>query len=310
MTRRTRSFEDASDEDVIRDVVSAHGLTASIDVDGPTHHHVAQANQSDLAFIRDRARLVDADVWIDGSTVHVVARGAARRRRGHAHLQRRPARGLDPGRPGPPAQHVRRRRLGRRAPRRRSPPRPDVGAIQSELAATRPASTCWSRRFDGAHRHHRPHRPGDHGRGPGPGRHGAADERPPVRDGDRPRRGRRPAARGHPGDASPGSAPGSTGATPWSRSSTPSTAGTATRPASGPSGPGSEVRRDHVRRAARPRRSRAGRAASGARFYGVHPARRHRRRRSRRRRAGSGSGCPGRPTATTRRTRPGRGCRP
>ena len=75
MTRRTRSFEEASDDDIIRDVVSAHGLTASVDVDGPTHHHVAQANQSDLAFIRERARLVDADLWIDGSTVHVASRG-------------------------------------------------------------------------------------------------------------------------------------------------------------------------------------------------------------------------------------------
>ena len=75
MTRRTRSFEEASDEDVIREVVSAHGLTASIDVDGPTRHHIAQANQSDLAFVRERARMVDADLWIDGSTVHVSSRG-------------------------------------------------------------------------------------------------------------------------------------------------------------------------------------------------------------------------------------------
>jgi phage protein D len=75
MTRRTRSFEEASDDDVIGDIVRAHGLTAVIDVSGPTHHHVAQANQSDLAFIRERARLVDADLWIEGSTVHVASRG-------------------------------------------------------------------------------------------------------------------------------------------------------------------------------------------------------------------------------------------
>ncbi|GAA2153619.1 phage protein D [Humibacillus xanthopallidus] len=75
MTRRTRSFEEASDADIIRSVVSEHGLSASVDVDGPVHHHVAQANQSDLAFIRERARLVDADLWIDGSSVHVASRG-------------------------------------------------------------------------------------------------------------------------------------------------------------------------------------------------------------------------------------------
>jgi phage protein D len=73
MTRHTRSFDDASDADVISEVVSAHGLTPEVDIDGPTHKHVAQLNASDLAFIRDRARIADADVWIDGSTVHVVA---------------------------------------------------------------------------------------------------------------------------------------------------------------------------------------------------------------------------------------------
>jgi phage protein D len=31
-------------------------------------------NQSDLAFLRERARAVDAELWIDGSTLHVQAR--------------------------------------------------------------------------------------------------------------------------------------------------------------------------------------------------------------------------------------------
>lgn len=74
MTRRTRSFDDASDADAISEVISAHGLTPQVDIDGPTHKHVAQLNLSDLAFIRERARLADAEVRIDGSTVHVVAR--------------------------------------------------------------------------------------------------------------------------------------------------------------------------------------------------------------------------------------------
>jgi phage protein D len=74
MTRRTRSFEDASDADVIRQVVNGHGLTPEIDIDGPTYKHVAQLNTSDLAFIRDRARVADAELWLAGKTVHVVAR--------------------------------------------------------------------------------------------------------------------------------------------------------------------------------------------------------------------------------------------
>ncbi|ETT24109.1 Phage protein D-like protein [Rhodococcus rhodochrous ATCC 21198] len=78
MTRRTRSFDDVADADVIREVVNTHGLTPSIDVEGPTHRHIAQLNQSDLAFIRDRAHMLDADLWIDGSTVHVARRSQPR----------------------------------------------------------------------------------------------------------------------------------------------------------------------------------------------------------------------------------------
>jgi hypothetical protein len=52
MERRTRSFEDVSDSDVIRQVASGHGLTAELDLDGPTYRVLAQVNQSDLAFLR------------------------------------------------------------------------------------------------------------------------------------------------------------------------------------------------------------------------------------------------------------------
>lgn len=68
MTRRTRSFADTSDADVMRRIASDHGLSADIDVSGPTHKLLAQLNQSDLAFLRDRARAVDAELWLDGTT--------------------------------------------------------------------------------------------------------------------------------------------------------------------------------------------------------------------------------------------------
>jgi phage protein D len=71
MTRRTRSFEDASDADVMRKIAGDHGLQPQIDVSGPTHKVVAQLNQSDLAFLRDRARGVDAELWLDGKTLSV-----------------------------------------------------------------------------------------------------------------------------------------------------------------------------------------------------------------------------------------------
>ncbi len=74
MERRTRTFEDSSDADAMRAIISQHGLTADIDVDGPTHRVLAQVNQSDLAFLRERAAVVDAELWLDDRTLHVQAR--------------------------------------------------------------------------------------------------------------------------------------------------------------------------------------------------------------------------------------------
>src|SRR6185312_2641839 len=42
-------------------------------IPGPTYKVLAQVNQSDLAFIRDRARSVDAEVWMTGNTLHAKA---------------------------------------------------------------------------------------------------------------------------------------------------------------------------------------------------------------------------------------------
>lgn len=70
MTRRTRTFTDVSDADVIKQIATDHGLTPEVDVPGPTYKVLAQVNQSDLAFIRDRARSVDAEVWMSDKTLH------------------------------------------------------------------------------------------------------------------------------------------------------------------------------------------------------------------------------------------------
>jgi phage protein D len=76
MTRRTRTFADVTDGDVIRTIASDHSLTPEIDASGPTHKVLAQVNQSDLAFIRERASAVDAEVWVEGSTLRVKKRAA------------------------------------------------------------------------------------------------------------------------------------------------------------------------------------------------------------------------------------------
>ena len=76
MTRRTRTFDDVSDADVIRRIAGDHGLKADVDVSGPTHKLLAQVNQSDLAFIRERARAAGAELWIDGRKLQAKARTA------------------------------------------------------------------------------------------------------------------------------------------------------------------------------------------------------------------------------------------
>jgi phage protein D len=74
MTRRTRTFVDVSDADVIRTIAADHGLSSDIEVRGPTHKVLAQVNQSDLAFLRDRARAIDAELWMSERTLHARSR--------------------------------------------------------------------------------------------------------------------------------------------------------------------------------------------------------------------------------------------
>ena len=76
MTRRTRTFNDSSDADVIRRIAGDHGLQANVEVQGPTHKVLAQVNQSDLAFVRDRARSAGAELWLDGSKLYAKPRTA------------------------------------------------------------------------------------------------------------------------------------------------------------------------------------------------------------------------------------------
>ena len=74
LTRRTRSFADSSIGDIAAVLASDHGLTPQADVTGPVRAVNVQLNQSDLAFLRDLARRDDAEIWLDGSTLHLQAR--------------------------------------------------------------------------------------------------------------------------------------------------------------------------------------------------------------------------------------------
>jgi len=74
MTRRTRTFENVSDSDVFNRIANDQGLSPQIDVNGPNYKVLAQVNQSDLAFLRERARIVGAELWLEGSTLHAQSR--------------------------------------------------------------------------------------------------------------------------------------------------------------------------------------------------------------------------------------------
>jgi phage protein D len=74
MTRRTRSFADVTDADVFHQIAREHGLSASVNVNGPSHQVLVQVNQSDLAFLRERARAMDAELWMDGTQLNVETR--------------------------------------------------------------------------------------------------------------------------------------------------------------------------------------------------------------------------------------------
>jgi phage protein D len=74
MTRRSRTFENVTDADAISTIASEHGLSPDVRVSGPTHRVLAQWQQSDLAFVRERACRLGAEVWMEGTTLHVVRR--------------------------------------------------------------------------------------------------------------------------------------------------------------------------------------------------------------------------------------------
>jgi phage protein D len=76
MTRRTRTFADMSDADVVSQIASDHGLTPDVSLSGPTHKVLAQLNQSDLAFLRERARSLGAEVWVSGTTLSAKPRAS------------------------------------------------------------------------------------------------------------------------------------------------------------------------------------------------------------------------------------------
>lgn len=74
VTRRTRTFEDMTDAEVVEQLAKDHGLRPDVHLQGPRRKVIAQLNQSDLAFLRDRAQRLAAEIWVEGGTLHVQNR--------------------------------------------------------------------------------------------------------------------------------------------------------------------------------------------------------------------------------------------
>jgi uncharacterized protein len=74
MSRRMRTYQQVTDAEVAAEVARTHGLDADVDADGPRYDVVHQLNQSDLAFLRERARLVRAELWCTDRTLHFRSR--------------------------------------------------------------------------------------------------------------------------------------------------------------------------------------------------------------------------------------------
>jgi uncharacterized protein len=74
MTRRMRTYKDVTDGDIAQQIADAHGLQSEIGADGPRFSVVQQVNQSDLAFLRERARRIQAELWCEGRTLRFSTR--------------------------------------------------------------------------------------------------------------------------------------------------------------------------------------------------------------------------------------------
>ncbi|MDF2627852.1 MAG: hypothetical protein K0R39_1683 [Symbiobacteriaceae bacterium] len=77
MNRRTRTFLEMTDEAIIKTIAGEHGLSVKSGLQGGEKQScVVQLNQTDLAFVRDRADRLGAVVGAEGKTLHLAPRPA------------------------------------------------------------------------------------------------------------------------------------------------------------------------------------------------------------------------------------------
>lgn len=68
--RKTRTFVQQKDSDIVAQIASEAGLAAQAIDTKVTHEYVLQANQTDREFLHERARLIQYEVVVDDTTLH------------------------------------------------------------------------------------------------------------------------------------------------------------------------------------------------------------------------------------------------
>ena len=79
MTRRMRTYTESPTRTSPPNSPASTAWSADVDATAATYDVVQQFNQSDLAFLRERARLIQAELWCTGSTLHFPHPGRAGR---------------------------------------------------------------------------------------------------------------------------------------------------------------------------------------------------------------------------------------
>jgi phage protein D len=74
MTRRFATYENADLADLAQAIAGRHGLSAQVEAASPRQAMVQQWSQTDLAFLREQAARVAAELWLDGSVLHIAER--------------------------------------------------------------------------------------------------------------------------------------------------------------------------------------------------------------------------------------------
>lgn len=74
MTRRMKTYKQMTDADIAQAIANEHSLQAQVDADGPTYDVVHQWNMSDLAFLRERARKIQAEIWFGDNALNFKTR--------------------------------------------------------------------------------------------------------------------------------------------------------------------------------------------------------------------------------------------